>query len=209
MRFRSRKRWATGSSRRADRPLTARALCAAVAILVAAPAAALDARDHLSFFVGQMSDNEWGELFDNWGAVRWRNATQVGVGYAREWQLGRYGFIGAEAQGMKHFGEQTHWELTTPIYLRTPRPRSPVVPSAAYGLGLSLASEPSKTEIARTGESTELLAHWFFELEFGNDETRLRPYIRLHHRSHAWETFDARTGSNAVLIGLRLPLGGR
>jgi hypothetical protein len=71
---------------------------------------------------------------------------------------------------------------------------------------LSLASEPSQTEIARTGESTELLAHWFFELEFGRDETRYRPYLRLHHRSHAWETFDARTGSNAVLVGVRVAL---
>lgn len=208
MRFRSRKRLETGSSRRADWSGVARALCAALAIGVAAPAAASGARDHLSFFAGQMTDNEWGELFDNWGAVRWRNATQIGAGYAREWPLGRFGFIGAEAQGMKHFGEQTHWELTTPIFLRTPRPDSPFLPSAAYGLGLSLASEPSETEIARTGESTELLAHWFFELEFGNDTSRLRPYVRLHHRSHAWEVFDARTGSNAVLVGVRLPLSG-
>lgn len=208
MRFRSRKRWATGSSRRDDRLRVARALCAALVLLAAAPLHA-QSRDNLTFFVGQMTDNEWGELFDNWGAVRWRNATQVGAGYAREWPLGRFGLLGAEAQLLRHFGEQTHWELTTPIFLRTPRPNSPFIPSAAYGLGLSLGSEPSKTEIARTGESTELLAHWFFELEFGNDDSRWRPYIRLHHRSHAWETFDARTGSNAVLLGVRLPLGAR
>ncbi len=206
MQFRSRKRWATGSSERADRGGVARALCAALVLLCALPLPA-QARDSLTFFAGQMTDNEWGELFDDWGAVRWRNATQAGAGYAREWPLGRFGFIGAEVQGMKHFGEQTHWELTTPIFLRTPRPDSPFIPSAAYGLGLSLASEPSKTEIDRTGESTELLAHWFFELEFGNDASRARPYIRVHHRSHAWETFDARTGSNAVLFGLRIPVG--
>ncbi|PWR01434.1 hypothetical protein DKT77_17160 [Meridianimarinicoccus roseus] len=202
MRFRSPKRWATGCSRRADAFAAALALCAAVL----APPADAEARNYASAFAGQMTDNEWGELFDNWGAVRWRDATQVGVGASREWRLGRFGFFGAEAQVLKHFGEQTHVELTAPLFLRTPRPSSVFLPSFAYGLGLSYGTEPSKTEIARTGESTELLAHWFFELEFGNDESLVKPYLRLHHRSHAWETFDARTGSNAVLIGMRLPL---
>jgi hypothetical protein len=183
-----------------------RALCAALGLVAATPAFASEPRDYLNLFVGQMTDNEWGDLFQDWGSVSWRDATQIGAGYAREWQIGRFGFVGAEAQVLGHFGEQNHLELTVPFYLRTPRPRSPFVPSAAYGLGLSLASEPSQTEIARTGESTELLAHWFFELEFGRDETRYRPYLRLHHRSHAWETFDARTGSNAVLVGVRVAL---
>ncbi|WP_133343126.1 acyloxyacyl hydrolase [Meridianimarinicoccus aquatilis] len=180
----------------------------ALAFSATLPVSALaDGRGYVSVFAGQMTDNEWGELFDNWGAVRWRDATQVGANAGHEWSLGRFGFIGAELQALRHFGEQTHFEITTPIFLRTPRPRHVALPSLAYGLGLSYATEPSKTEIARTGESTELLAHWFFELEFGNDDTHVRPYLRLHHRSHAWETFDARTGSNAVLLGLRMPLG--
>jgi len=212
MRFRSRKRWATGSSRRAERfgaRVVGWALVGWGAIAAGALPAVGQPRDALTVFVGQMTDNEWGELFEDWGAVRWRDATQLGAGYAREWPLGRFGFIGVEAQALRHVGEQDHWEFTAPVFLRTPRPASPFIPSAAYGLGLSLASAPAQTEIARTGESTELLAHWFFELEFGSADTRLRPYLRLHHRSHAWETFNARTGSNAVLVGVRLPLGER
>ena len=86
---------------------------------------------------------------------------------------------------------------------RTPRPDNRFLPSLAYGAGLSYASSPPAVEIDRTGESTELLAHWFFEMEFGNQSSEWRPYLRLHHRSHAWNFFDAETGSNAVLAGVR------
>jgi len=162
--------------------------------------------DYASIAGGQMTDNEWGELFDDWGSVVARDAGLAAFGLAREWPLRNWGYVGAELQLGRWVGEQSHWELTVPVYYRTPRPRSPLLPSLGYGLGLSFASEPPESEIARTGESTEVLAHWFFELEFGNDDWNVRPYLRLHHRSHAWQTFGARTGSNAVLVGFRLAL---
>lgn len=183
-------------------------LLSIVTLSVATPAAANvpllgDRAAHWQVFGGQMTDNEWGDLFDDWASVRHRDATMIGGGAGLEWPVGRIGFVGVEAQAIKWFGEQTHWELTAPLYIRTPRPRQVWLPALAYGVGLSYATAPSKTEIARTGSSTGVLAHWFFEIEFGNDESRVRPYLRLHHRSDAWSTFNADTGSNAVLIGLR------
>lgn len=157
----------------------------------------------VAFVVGRMTDNEWGDLFIGWDEFAWRDAGFVGGAVSWEWSLGRYGSLGTEVQVIGWAGEQTHLELTLPVFYRTPRPEPVWIPSLAYGLGLSLASKPPETEVARTGESTELLAHWFFELEFGNSESRLRPFLRLHHRSHAWEAFDARTGSNALGLGLR------
>ena len=202
MRFRLPKHWATGFLKKADRLGAALAVCAA---LVASPLHA-EARNYASGFVGAMSDNEWGDLAVDWGSVTWRNATPVGGVISREWPVGRFGYVGTELSAVKYFGEQTHIEFAVPLFVRTPRPENIFLPSLAYGLGVSYATEPPKTEIARTGESTELLAHWFFDVEFGNDASQLRPFVRLHHRSHAWETFGARTGSNALVIGLRMPL---
>lgn len=195
---RLRKRWAIASSRRRRRTTLAAGL-----MLVSATAEAGQGQTYVQGAVGRMTDNEWGELFEDWGSVRMLDAYQFGVGVQREWPIWRLGYIGIEGQLTAHAGTQNHLEITTPVFVRTPRPHSRFLPSLAYGLGLSYATEPPEIEIDRTGESTELLAHWFFELEFGNAELGWRPFVRLHHRSHAWETFGARTGSNAVFIGLR------
>jgi hypothetical protein len=167
-----------------------------------------EARNYGSGFVGAMTDNEWGDLAIDWGSVSWRNSRPVGGIVSREWPVGRWGYVGIELTVAKYLGEQTHFEFSVPLFVRTPRPENVLLPSLAYGLGVSYATEPPKTEIARTGESTEWLAHWFFDMEFGNDQSKVRPFVRLHHRSHAWETFAARTGSNAIVAGLRFPLGG-
>ncbi|MCA8878624.1 MAG: hypothetical protein KDA73_01440 [Rhodobacteraceae bacterium] len=197
------KRLATGCCARAE--LAAAVLAGAVSL--GDPAGA-EGRSYVSAAAGQMTDNEWGELFDDWGSVRPRNAWQLAASVSREWSLARPGhigpgFVGVEIDALGHFGEQTHLEFTLPIFYRTPRFENPLIPSFAYGAGLSFATRPSETEIARTGSSTNLLAHWFFEIEFGRASSVWRPYVRLHHRSDAWGTFDADTGSNAVLIGIR------
>ncbi|MCR9085160.1 MAG: acyloxyacyl hydrolase [Rhodobacteraceae bacterium] len=159
----------------------------------------------LQFSIGQMTDNEWGDLFTDWGSVRFRDATSFGFGGQLEWPVWRIGYIGIEGQALLWVGEQNHVEFTLPVFIRTPRPEQVWLPALSYGLGLSYATEPSESEIARTGSSTELIAHWFVELEFGNAETRFRPYLRLHHRSDAGGFFDADTGSNVLMVGLRRP----
>ncbi|QDY69784.1 hypothetical protein [Qingshengfaniella alkalisoli] len=175
----------------------------AAALVLSDPVKAQEATGYWSLSVGRMTDNEWGEVAEQPGSISWRDAQLSGVALSREWGLGRWGFVGVEGQLLKHFGEQDHIEVSVPVFYRTPRTDQVFIPSLAYGLGLSYATEPPVSEIERTGESTELLAHWFLEMEFGARASDWRPYIRLHHRSHAWETFDARTGSNAVLFGVR------
>lgn len=197
-----------GPSRRFRRiAAPARGAALALALVPAASAAGAftlpEPTRQVAALAGRMTDNEWGELFTDPPGTDWRDAGFAGAAVSWEWPLGRYGHLGVEAQLIGWAGEQSHLELTAPVFYRTPRPEPVWLPSLAYGLGLSLASAPPESEIARTGESTELLAHWFFEMEFGNAGTRLRPFLRVHHRSHAWETFDARTGSNALALGLR------
>lgn len=192
------------------RPLVSALLCAVPLVCAPPPAAAqeevpLFGPRALSWQVtgGRMTDNEWGDLFTDWGSVSFFDAFAIGGGVQLEWPLWRIGSFGIEGQVIGWVGDQNHLEFTLPLFVRTPRPERVALPALAYGLGLSLATEPSEVEIERTGSSTELLAHWFIELEFGNAETRFRPYLRLHHRSDASGFFDADTGSNAILLGLR------
>lgn len=173
----------------------------AVLALWAAPAAG-EPRDSLSVSLGRMTDNTWQDVLMETGSVTARDAWAVGVAAAREWPLGRAGFVGVEAQAHLHFGEQGYLELAAPVYLRSVRPESVWLPALAYGLGLSWTSAEPRVEIDRRGESQRLLAYWFIELEFAARRP-VRPFLRLHHRSDAFGLFEADTGSNLVELGLR------
>lgn len=186
--------------------MTLRAIGLLLILALATPAAALETRRSVQGFAGQMTDNEWGDLLGNFDSIRGRDAYQLGGGVGIETPLGRFGHLGVELNVLKHFGENTHFEVTLPFVVRTPRTRWAYVPSIAYGLGISHGTDQSETEIARTGSSARTLAHWFLEAEFGSDESAWRPFLRIHHRSDAWGAFDADTGSNAVLLGVRVPL---
>lgn len=179
---------------------------AAVALGVAAllwpmPAAAADGTT-LAVVAGRMTDDTWYDVLFEPGSLTWRDSYMAGAMLAREWPLGRAGFVGVEGQINRHWGEQDLWEIAAPLYLRSLRPESPLIPSLAYGLGLSWTSEVPAVEVDRKGESQQMLAYWFIELEFAS-RARTRPFVRLHHRSDAFGTFEADTGSNALLLGLR------
>jgi len=174
----------------------------AVALSVGAVCAgAPRASGALSF--GPMTDNTWQDILMEPGTVRTRDARTVGVSVSREWTWPRFGFVGIDASLLRHLGEQRHWEVSVPVYLRSLRPAHAWVPSLAYGLGLSHASAVPDSEIARRGESRRTLAMWFMELEFGGAAADTRPYLRLHHRSDAFGLFPTDTGSNVILLGLR------
>lgn len=202
MRFRSRKRWATGSSGRADPTGAARSIAAALSLL-AAPAHSDVPRDSASLFVGQMTDNTWQDILFEADTVRTRDAQAVGVSVSREWAWPRFGFFGVEASLLRHFGEQRHWEIAVPVYLRSLRPDPVWLPSLAYGLGVSHAGDVPESEVARRDDSQRTLATWFIELEFGGAQAETRPYLRLHHRSDAFGLFPTDTGSNVLVLGVR------
>jgi len=177
--------------------------CTAVVLACLATAAQPQAETGYSLFAGRMSDNNWEDFFRDWGEISFRDATTFGAAVSREWPLGRLGHVGAELQALAWTGEQRHLELVVPATVRTPRTDARYIPSLAYGLGLSYATSPPGSEIERSGDSTELLAYWFFEVEFGGPGSDWRPYLRLHHRSDAWGAFGTDAGSNALLVGVR------
>jgi hypothetical protein len=200
MPFRSPRHWATGFSRRAD---AAALVLAPVLALVPEPSAARsEARNSVAVAFGQMTDNTWQDVLFEAGSVSARDSWMAGIMVSREWPLWDLGYVGIEGQLNWHWGEQSHWEIAAPVYLRSLRPRQPYIPALAYGLGLSYAGDVPEVEVDRRGESQHLLAYWFIELEFAS-LAALRPFVRLHHRSDAFGVFEADTGSNVVALGLR------
>lgn len=160
-------------------------------------------RTSASVYVGQMTDNTWQDILFETDTVTTRDARVAGLSVSREWPWPRFGSVGVEAALMRHSGEQNHWELSVPLYLRSLRPDPFWLPSLAYGLGLSYATDVPESEIARRDASQRTLATWFIELEFGGRAARTRPYLRLHHRSDAFGLFPTDTGSNVLMLGLR------
>jgi hypothetical protein len=113
----------------------------------------------------------------------------------------------AEGQIVRHFGDQSHWEFNAvPVVLRWNRfPWSRrVASSAAFGLGLSYATEMPPVEVALEGESREWLVYWVMELTAGPVESRWAVSLRLHHRSVGYGLMGDEGGMNAVGLGVRL-----
>jgi len=125
-----------------------------------------------------------------------------------EWKEGALTFE-AEGQVVKHFGDQTHWEFNAvPIVLRWHRfPWSEhVATSAAFGLGLSYATELPPVEVLLEGESHQTLVYWLLEMTAGPVDARWGVSLRIHHRSVAYGLMGDDGGMNAVGLGLRYRL---
>ncbi|HEY6126344.1 MAG TPA: hypothetical protein VIV63_16950 [Steroidobacteraceae bacterium] len=114
--------------------------------------------------------------------------------------------IEAEGQVVYHFHDQTLWEFNAvPILLRWKRfPWSDRFnSSAAFGLGLSYATEIPPVEVMLEGESHQLLVYWVMELTAGPRAAPWEISLRLHHRSVAYGLMGDEGGMNAVGLGLR------
>ncbi len=82
------------------------------------------------------------------------------------------------------------------------------VTSAAFGLGLSYATELPEVEVEIEGESQQLLIYWVMELTAGPLRSPWAVSLRLHHRSVAWGLMADEGGMNAVGLGVRWKFGG-
>lgn len=166
-----------------------------------------DPKSAVSLFGGQMTNDGWETIVLKPGQTEWIDSHLVGLVIERDWQIWNPRLrFGVEASLVKHWGAQDHLELNVPLYIRY-RALDPWIPiqGASFGLGLSYASEVPQVEVDRKGESQELLAHWYAELELGKPNWAVYPFIRLHHRSDGYVLADFDTGSNAVVFGLRYP----
>lgn len=155
------------------------------------------------FFGGQMTGNKWEEVFVP-GRVEIIESWFVGAGIGYEWTT-RFPrtTLGLEAQAVRHFGLQDHFEFNAPVVVRY-YPRRPIfskLESIAFGIGPSTTSKDPQVEIDRDGETSKTLIYWMGEMDFSLSSTNFT--IRLHHRSDAYGLFATDSGSNAVAFGLK------
>lgn len=118
----------------------------------------------------------------------------------------------AEGQVVRYFGDQDHWEFNVvPLVTRWHRfPWSDrVATSAAFGLGLSYATELPPVEVEIEGESAQWLIYWVLELTAGPTDAPWSVSLRMHHRSVSYGLMADEGGMNAVGLGLRYRFGGK
>ena len=112
----------------------------------------------------------------------------------------------AEAQLVRHFGLQDHWEVNLPVGLRfAPRRRVLGFDSLAFLVGPSMASQIPAIELRRGGGvGSRGMVYFHVELERQlRSDPAARIFLRLHHRSGGYGLFANAVGTNALAIGYR------
>jgi hypothetical protein len=189
------------------RPVSRETLLAA-SLLSASCAAATSWEDAtFAAFAGVALDNQWEEVFTAPGDLAFQDAGLAGVAVSVPiWVTDPDYALEIEGQIVRHFGAQDHWELNAPVVVARWR-RFPwdgtVDTSAAFGLGLSLASETPRLEVEQEGQSSPVMAYWMIEAEVAAPDAPWSLFGRLHHRSTAYGLFGEEGGLNALVAGAR------
>jgi hypothetical protein len=162
-----------------------------------------------TFYIAEFSGEAgWEDVMFNPLFSKYVGAYLVAGTVSRKYAERRDGALHLEAEGqiVYNFGAQDHWEFNAvPIIARWTRfPwSSRIKTSAAFGLGLSYATELPPVEVALEGESNELLIYWLAEFTAGPRDAPWAVTARLHHRSVGYGLFGDDGGMNAVGVGLR------
>ena len=154
------------------------------------------------------SEGGWEDILINPFGAKYVDAFLVAGALSREYALLKEGALALEAEGqvVYNFGDQDHWEFNVvPIVARWQKFPwdARVATSAAFGLGLSYATEVPEVEVELEGESHQWLIYWIAELTAGPVNAPWSVSLRLHHRSVAWGLMGDEGGMNAVGMGLR------
>jgi hypothetical protein len=150
----------------------------------------------------------WEDLFIDTAGTRFTDSYLL-VGALSHRYTQRYdGALAIEWEGQvaRHFGDQHHWEFNAlPVLLRWQKfPWSErIATTAAFGLGLSFATEMPPVEVELEGESHRTLVYWVMELTAGPPSRNWAVSLRLHHRSVAYGLMGDEGGMNAVGLGVR------
>ncbi len=161
----------------------------------------------VSAFGGTTLDNTWDDVFLSPGAIEFTDSNLAGAAVSARVAAPLDGLsFEIEGQIVRHFGGQTHWEVNAPVavarWSRFPWNET-LRSSAAFGLGLSMASETPAQEVENEGDSRQVMAYWMIEVELAAPESPWSVIGRLHHRSTAYGVFGEDGGSNALVMGLR------
>jgi hypothetical protein len=150
----------------------------------------------------------WEDIIIDAPGTEFVDSYLAAVAVSRQYAERKNGALAIEAEGqvVYHFHDQTLWEFNAiPILLRWKRfPWSDrLSTSAAFGLGLSYATEVPPVEVLLEGESYQWLVYWVMELTAGPLDSPWAVSLRLHHRSVAYGLMGDEGGMNAVGLGVR------
>lgn len=184
-------------------------------LLASVTRAAAESREWATTVYGARISSEtgWEDILLNPFGSEYVDAFLVAGALARSYASYRDGDLVLEAEGQVawNFGDQHHWEFNlAPVMARWRRfPWSHRLDtSAAFGLGLSYATEVPEVEVEIEGESHQLLIFWIAELTAGPVLAPWALSLRLHHRSVGWGLMGDEGGMNAVGFGIRYSFGG-
>jgi len=170
---------------------------------------ASDAADRLwsiTLYGGPYTDNTMEDLFTKF-SPDWEDSYIGTLALAREVAtLTRHIRFELEAQVVKHFSRQDHWEFNALVLGRwvTFPWNDYVYTTFAVGEGLSYATEVPRLEIEHNDKSHRLLDYLAFELSFSPPQHREWALVtRIHHRSGVFGLFGQREGSNVLAAGVR------
>jgi hypothetical protein len=158
------------------------------------------------------SETGWEDILFNPFEAEFIDAYLLAGALSRQYAEYREGAVAleAEAQVVYNFGEQHHWEFNVvPFVARWQKfPWSDrLATSAAFGLGLSYATEVPEVEVEIEGDSEQLLIYWVLEATAGPVGAPWAISLRFHHRSVAWGLLGDDGGMNGVGLGLRYRFG--
>jgi hypothetical protein len=157
-------------------------------------------------FGGRMTDETWFDIFYQPANVSIAPVSLAGIGVSYRFArfFGGLNF-GIEGQAVRYFGDQDNWDFNLPLVMRWDRfPwNGRVFTSAAFGIGLSGATEVPKHEAVESEGSEQLMTYWMIELEAGPQDSKWSGIARLHHRSVAFGTFGESGGANSLVLGIR------
>lgn len=162
-----------------------------------------------TFYIAELSGEAgWEDVMFNPLLSKYVGAYLVAGTVSRKYAERREGALDLEFEGqvVYNFGSQSHWEFNAvPIIARWKRfPwSSRIKTSAAFGIGLSYATELPPVEVALEGESRQTLIYWVAELTAGPVDAPWAVSARLHHRSVGYGLFAKDGGMNAVGLGVR------
>jgi hypothetical protein len=182
---------------------------ASALVLFSLPAGAETADWAATVYAARVSGEEtWQGVIKNLFSNTYVDSYLVAGALSREYAQYLDGALRLEAEGQlaRNFGDQDHWEVNAmPVVARWTRfPWSERVrTSAAFGLGLSYATELPPVEVELEGGSHQTLVYWMVDLTAGPVNSPWEFCIRLHHRSVAWGLFGEDGGVNALGLGMR------
>lgn len=182
---------------------------AVVALLLTSPVGAAERADWaLTGYVGRLTTvNAWHDIVTAPDQLEFADAYLATLALSRTLARYREDRLGVETEGqvVYNFGDQSHWELNAALGSRWYRfPWNERLPStAAFGLGLSYATEIPEVEVVLEKSSERLLIYWVFEMTFARPAARWAASVRLHHRSKGFGLLAEEGGMNALAAGLR------